>query len=338
MDTEKLQKMEEMFLKTSKPKVIIDKYEKIKKIGCIYDATAQGKNALEFATALAKTMDRDLKIFAADDFLGKVRASTDMIRNREKDILNVVDEYTKEENVAVEIEALVGDKMQEIISFIESESDEEDKLSHLMIDKIIKEEFNIFVAGSPMLRIREEKGYFGFYLRKLLKEHRIKSNFLLVPNEISSGSNMMLGLVNYRQKNDSIDAILKQANSLKIWKKNITLAGILEENTINTVARSEIPDGEEDQRANISEVKERIVGKFTDLLSSYAYKDEEMNLETHMEIGVITAMVKLLLDKHKPSLVLVRNVSKMDENLDPDAETLARVALSDGYPVLLIWD
>ena len=47
MVEDKLSKMEEMFLQTSKPKVVIkaDKENRIKKLGCFFDATPQGKHA-----------------------------------------------------------------------------------------------------------------------------------------------------------------------------------------------------------------------------------------------------------------------------------------------------
>ena len=63
----------------------------------------------------------------------------------------------------------------------------------------------------------------------------------------------------------------------------------------------------------------------------------DIPLSIDLEIGDITAIVKLILDKYKPEVVLVRNESKVEENLDPGAETLARVALTEGYPVLLVW-
>ncbi len=334
MDEEKLAKMEEMFLQTSKPKLVVKskKEDKIKKIGCIYDATNQGKNALVLATALAKSLETNLKVFAADDFHSKLTIATEEIREKEKEISSFVENIAREEQVATEVAALISKKMDNILSYLEEDSIEEDKLSTLIIEKIKKEKFNLLVAGSPMLRTREEKGYFGFYLRKLLRDHSIEADFLLVPNELVESDNLILGLTNYRQKQGSVEAILRKGLALSKWINTIKMIGIIEENTIQTVARSELPDNTE-SRENIAEVKERIEGKYRDLLESFEIED--YNLSTEVNIGVITAIVKLILEKYKPKLVIVKNNSKFDENLDPEAETLARITLNEGYPILL---
>lgn len=337
MVEDKLSKMEEMFLQTSKPKIILksSKDERIKKLGSVFDTTKQGENALNMATALAKALDVPLKVFAVDDFHSKLTLATEEIRDKQLSIHDKVKNHAKEEMVAAEIEDLLSPRMEKILKFLEQESVEEDKLSTLMLEKIQKENFSLFIAGSPMLRSREEKGYFGFYLRKLLEDHNITSDFILIPNEIADRSDTILGISNYRQKQGTSEAVIKRAMSLKKWKNNILMIGIVEENTIETVARAELPDAAEDTRANIAEVKERIIGKFKDHLNSFQIDDDEIDLKTEVNVGVITAVVKLILDKYKPSLVIVRNVSKFDQNLDGEAETIARISLSEGYPILL---
>lgn len=338
MQEKKLKELEDMFHKTSKPKIVIDEYDKIDKLGCIFDATPQGENALSTATALAKVLSIPLKVFTADDFNKKLQNTSEEIRNKEKEMIEQINTFSQDKEIATEIEPLVSGIMNRILKSIEEELVEEEKLSNLMVEKIIEGNFDIFVAGSPMLRTRQEKGYFGYFLRKLLKQHAIQSNFLLVPNELKGESDLMLGLISYRQIQGSVEAIIKRGLAISSWKKKMKLVGIIEDNTIRTIARSET-DEEEASISNVEEVRERTRTIFYDTLDSYVIDEKyDIPLSKELEIGDITAVVKLILDKYKPGMVLVRNESKVEENLDPGAETLTRIALTEGYPVLLVWD
>ncbi|MCY3412484.1 MAG: hypothetical protein INQ03_12675 [Candidatus Heimdallarchaeota archaeon] len=336
---DKLDKMEQMFLQTQKSKTIVERgKERIKKIGSIYDSTNQSKHAITMATALAKAMKAKLKVFAADDFYKKIEDSVSTIRKKETEMQDFISNFSQEEQIASESEPLMSRRVDHILKYMDEDLLEEEKLSRLIINKLIKEEFDLFIAGSPLLRTREQAGYFGYYLRKLLGDFNIKSDFLLVPNEIADKSNRMLVLVNYKQKQGSIEAVLRKGMVLKEWSKHLYLVGILEDNTIETIARSELPEDETDTSQNVSEVRERITHKYKDLLESFKLEDEEMDLDTDIVVGLTTASVKNIIEEIKPKLVLVRNVSKVDENLDPEAENLARIALAEGYPVLLTWD
>lgn len=337
MSEKKLKELEEMYRKTSRPKIVIDEFDEITRLGCIFDATPQGENALSTATALAKVLSAPLKVFTADDFNKKLQNTSEEIRNKEKEMIEQIDALSQEKEIATEIEPLVSGIMKRILKSIEEELVEEEKLSNLMVEKIIEGNFDIFIAGSPMLRTRQEKGYFGYYLRKLLKQHAIQSNFLLVPNELKGESDLMLGLVSYRQIPRSVETIIKRGVALSSWKKKMKLVGIIEDNTIRTIARSETDDDE--TLSNVSEVRERTRSKFFDTLDSFTIDEKyDIPLSKELEIGDITAVVKLILDKYEPGLVLVSTESKIDENLDPGAETLTRIALTEGYPVLLVWD
>lgn len=335
---DKLDKIEEIFLQSTKPKIVIDKATKVSKLGGIFDATKQGENALILATTLAKELSLPIKIFTADDFYMKLSKTSEDIRKKEKDMESYVAKHYIKEEVAFEIEPLISPKIDKVLKFMDEDVEEEDKLSRLLLNTLIKERMDIVVTGSPLLVSREEKGNFGFYLRKLLKEAQIEASFLLVPSEIQEFNNLMLGLVNYRQKEDSKEIILKQSLALKPWINNIIISGLIEENTIETIAKAELPDGEDDSSIDLSEIKNSISDKYEDKLGNYIFEDEDMSLSCEVNVGVITSAVKLILEKHQPGLVLVRNVSKEDENLDPEAETLARIALTEGYPVLLVWD
>ena len=338
MDESKLDKIEEIFLKSTKPKIVIEKGKKISKLGGLFDATKQGENALTLATTLAKALNLPIKVFTADDFYMKISKTSEDIRRKEKEMSDYVAKHYVEAEVAYEIEPLISPKIDKILTYMDEDEVEEEKLSRLLLNTLIKEKMDIVVSGSPLLVSREENGNFGFYLRKLLKESEIEANFLLVPSEMQEFNNLLLGLVNYRQKEDSKEIILKQGLELKPWINNIRICGIIEENTIDTIAKAELPEGEEETAIDFAEVRNMISDKYKDKLSNYTFEDEDMDLSCEVKIGVITSSVKSLLEKHQPGLVLVRNVSKSDENLDPEAETLARIALTEGYPVLLVWD
>ena len=86
MDESKLDKIEEIFLKSTKPKIVIEKGKKISKLGGLFDATKQGENALTLATTLAKALNLPIKVFTADDFYMKISKTSEDIRRKEKEM------------------------------------------------------------------------------------------------------------------------------------------------------------------------------------------------------------------------------------------------------------
>ncbi len=336
----KLEEVEEMFKTASKPNKIIEDIDVISKVGVIYDNTTQGENALRLATDLANNLNLPLKAFTTDDFYLTMKLITDEIKNKGNEMLKHIDDFADKNDVKIESELLVGRKIMKIIEMMDDKMRDEEKLSYLIIKKLIDENFSIFVAGSPLMRKSEDTGTLGYYLSILLKEYDIHTNFLLVPDRLAERADLILGFALYRQKTGTTSAILRRALSVKKREKQIKIVGLIEDNTIETIARSELSDTEADDfETKLVEVTERIKSKYNDDLMSIDIS-ENFNAEftTEVEIGTIDSTVKIVLERYKPGLVLVRSVSQLDEHLNPDAETIARIALSEGYPVFILWD
>lgn len=341
MSERKLDEIEQLFKKTSKPKTIIEDIDEIKRIGCFYDSTPQGENALRIATEIAKSLHLKLKVFAAEDFYLRLKQHGDEITKKTEELKTYVDNYSEEHEVATETEILIGGRIQNVISLIEEDLAEDEKLSQLILDKLVEHKFNLFVVGTPLLRTRQERGFFGYYLSKIVREHQVHSNFLLIPDDLKEGTKKsMLGIINFEREIGSVVAVIRRSISLLPWHDKVRILGIIEDTTIETVARSEIPEDEPDAELDIVEVRERIKSKFSDTMDliDVSEKLTHINIKKNVVSGVLTSVIKTALDEYNPGVVLVRTVAKLDENLDSSAEAIARIALAEGHPVLILWD
>ncbi len=341
MSERKLDEIEQLFKKTSKPKTIIEDIDEIKKIGCFYDSTPQGENALNIATEIAKSLHLKLKVFAAEDFYLRLKQHGDEITKKSEELKTYVDNYTEEHEVATETEVLIGGRIKNVINLIEEDLAEDEKLSQLILDKLVEHKFNLFVVGAPLLRTRQEKGFFGYYLSKIVRERQVHSNFLLIPDDLKEGrKKSMMGIVNFEQEPGSVVAVLRRAMSLLPWLGKVKILGVIQDTTIETVARSEIPEDQIDAEPDIFGVRDRIKNKFSDILDLIEVSDNLNEIKSKKKVvtGVLTSAIKIELEEYNPGLVLVRTVAKLDENMDSSVEAIARIALSEGYPVLILWD
>lgn len=341
MPTEKkFDEVEQLFKTASKPKKLIEDIDSITKIGVMYDNTEQGQNALKVASDLANNLNLPIKAYAIDDFHKQMKFVTNEIKNKQTEMYNTINEYTTHQGLKIQSEILVGRKIQKVIDMMETEMAEEEKLSRLLINKLIKENFSIFVAGSPMMRKSEDTGTLGYYLSILLKEHDIHTNFLLVPDKLTDRADLILGFVNFRQIEGTSTALLRRALTIKKRTKQIKIVGIIEESTVETIARSEIDEeNTEDFEPKLIEVTERIKQKYKSDLNNMEIADHfDAYFTTEVEVGTLSSLVKIVLEKYKPGTVLVRSVSQLDEHLNPDAELIARIALSEGYPVFILFN
>lgn len=336
---EKMNKMEEMFIKTSKPNNLIDEIDEITSIACMYDSTPQSMVAFELATELVKNLHLPLKIFVSGDYYLKMKTTANDIRYRQEQMTNFVEEHTKEEGLDIDIELLSGKKIQRILKMMDEKVKAEEKLSRMLINKLSEEKYSIVVTGIPMMRKREEKGDLGYYLIKLLKEHKIHSNYLIIPDGLIERGETLLGISNYRQKEDSVIAIIRRAISLNLPESEIQIVGIVENNTIETVANSELVDEVDDLNIKMTEVRNRLQSQFEDRISCIKINEKfDIKMSHEVVSGILSTALKITLDKFKPKIVMIRNITKLEANLDHNAETIARIALSEGYPVLLLWD
>ncbi len=340
MPTEsRIETVDKMFQNASKPRTIIEDIDPITKLGCIYDATPQGENGLNIATEFAKNLHLPLKTFTTNDYYYDFKKTIDEINNKEVDSRNYIDQFASEEELEVEIKVLMGGKIKKVFAMMNSEFEEKDKLSGLITEKLIENNFSLLVAGSPLMRAREDTGTLGYYLSILLKNPKIHSNFFLVPDQLTKRGDSMLGFVSYKQKEGTISTIIRRGLSIRKQSQNITIVGLIEENTLEMIARSEIDEEEADLEAKIIEVSGRIKDKFIENFEEVDISPKfELNFNYNIEIGNLTSIVKDQLEKNNPSFVLVRSVSTLDEHLHSNAESIARIALGEGYPVLILYD
>ena len=102
----------------------------------------------------------------------------------------------------------------------------------------------------------------------------------------------------------------------------------------------DFPEDQPDAEPDIVGVRDRIKNKFSDTLDLIEVSDKLNEIKSKKKVvtGVLTSAIKIELEEYNPGLVLVRTVAKLDENMDSSAEAIARIALAEGYPVLILWD
>ena len=233
----------------------------------------------------------------------------------------------------------MGGKIKKVFAMMDAEFEEKDKLSGLIMDKLIENNFSLMIAGSPLMRAREDTGTLGYYMSILLKNPNIHSNFLLVPDQLTKRGELILGFTSYKQKEGTISTLIRRGLSMRTSSQDITIVGLIEENTLETIARSEMDEEDEDIESKVIEVSERIMEKFDESFDEVEINPKfELNFNYNLEIGNLTSIIKDQLEKKNPSFVLVRSVSTLDEHLHSNAEAIARIALGEGYPVLILFD
>ncbi|MCY3412861.1 MAG: hypothetical protein INQ03_14585 [Candidatus Heimdallarchaeota archaeon] len=340
MSDKKIDEVEALFLKSTKPKLEIDEIEPISSIGVLYDGTQQGKEAIKIATLYAKKYHLPLKVITTDDYFDSYKNLATTTSEKMQGLIDYVDHYTKEEGVASETQMIIGDRVERIIDIIEQTPKEEDKLSSKLVKLFEDFNFDILVTGAPLFRIEKEESYFGFYLTKLLSDAEIKSNFLIVSDAPPDRTNTILSFVSVDQQPNSIIALTRRSLSVANAQNEIKLVGVVEDKIIETVARADLTDEQTDEDMDLLGVRDRLKAKMEDILSSIQIDDKVQfkSFEYQVRTGVMSSIIKESLDHDKPALVLVRSVSRLDQYLDPVAEQITLTVLNSGYPVLLVWN
>ncbi len=330
---------EEIFVQATIPDLIVENNIKYKSISCFYDKTPQGENALKTATELSKHLHIPLHIYTVSDLYLTFKELVTDIRGKSEELIKFTSDFTKENEVASNTELIIGGRIQKIIELFEEELLEEEKLSYLMRNKLKEKNDSIVVVGSPMLRLDPDKGHFGFYLTKLLEDPEIHSNFVIVPDIIKERENKIVCFLDYEQDASSIVTLLNHAFGLSGNETEIHLIGIISEKLVDTVARSE-PTENDDETVYLAAIQNRLVKKFDDLLSSIKFNmnEDTSNFHYDIKVGIPTNIIKESLNSLKPWLTIVRNVAIPGMNLDSLAQQIATLILIDDYPVYLVWD
>jgi hypothetical protein len=344
MSERKIEDIEQMFKKTaaSKPKLMIDSIPEVTKIGAIYDNTLQGSHALLIASILTKKLGTSLNIIASQDFS---EAFNHLIEATQEDILDLVvraKQFMDEKEIEAKIDTVLSTRINAVIQDYQSTIHEEDKLSGKLVVRIKELDADIFVLGVPLFQSGEdtEAENIGIHATKLLRTKGIHSNFLLVTDHTTEVPDKILGFVSVNQQPRSIVALKKRALSLATEETKIRIVGMVEDRTIETMARSELPEDDPDALIPIEDVSKRLKIQMQDTLDSIVISDEITygSIKNSVRLGSISTIVNEALENKKPGLVIVRSVAEIKENLDPVAEQVTRSVLEAGYPILIMWD
>ena len=348
----KLDEIETMFKKSTKPKLEIDEYPKIERIGCVLDSSQQGHKAMNVATALAKRLDTLLNIIISEDFYEPLEVLIDSAQ-KELELLEArVQEHVKETNIKAKIDQVTGEKLKKILELFQHVATSEETLGGQLIQKIRESEAHIMVIGVPLFK---EKGTselgkefakesLGRYALMLLRERTIPANFLLVSGKTEEITDKILAFVDVEQQPASIVALYRRALSFATEKTEFKIVGIVENKVIETVARLNLPEEDPDAVPDLEGVADKLKAKMEDTLDSITLKKEIDDViirgspTYEVKTGSIAEIVREYLDEFNPGIVFVRSVAELSENLDPFAEYITRQVLSAGCPVLILWD
>jgi len=348
----KLDEIESKFKKSTRPKLEIDEYPTIERIGCILDSSKTGKTALKVATALAKRLGTSLQIFVSEDFYEPLEVLLDSAQKELDELQTVAQEHIEEEGLQATIKQVIGDKFKKTLELCHQETVSEKTLGGKLINEIRESHAQIMVMGVPLFKGKgtSELGKefthesLGRYTLMLLRERTIPANFLIVPGETEEIKDKVLAFVNVEQQPVSIVALYRRALSFATEETEFKIIGIVENKVIETVARLEIPEEDPESAPDIDAVAKRLQTKMEDTLDSITLKKEIDDViikgspTSDARTGTISEIVREYLDMFNPGIVFVRSVPDLEENLDPFAEVVTRHVLSSGVPVLVLWD
>ena len=348
----KLDEIESKFIKSTRPKLEIDEYPTIERIGCILDSSKTGKTAVRVATALAKRLGTSLEIIVSEDFYEPLEVLLDSARKEINELQTFVQEHIEEEALQATIKQVIGDKFQKILELCQQETVSEKTLGGKLIHEIRESQAQIMVIGVPLFKVKgtSELGKefthesLGRYALMLLRERTIPANFLIVPGETEEIKDKVLAFVDVEQQPASIIALYRRALSFATENTEFKIVGIVANKVIETVARLEIPEDDPEAAPDIEAVAKRLQSKMEDTLDSITLTKEiddaiiKGSPTSDARTGTIQGIVREYLDTFNPGIVFVRSVPDLEENLDPFAEVVTRHVLSSGIPVLVLWD
>lgn len=352
MSERKLDEIEMMFKKSTHPKIEIDEYPTIERIGCVLDSSQQGKNAMLVATALTKRLDTTLQIIVSEDFYEPLEVLLDSAQKELDELDTLVQAHVKEMELKAKVDLVIGEKLKKTFELFQHEAISEETLGGRLIQKIRECAAQIMVIGVPLFK---EKGTselgkefahesLGRYTLMLLRERTIPANFLLVSGTTEEITDKVLAFVSVDQQPASIVALYRRALSFCTEKTEFKIVGIVSDKVIETVARLDLPEEDPDATPDLEAVAARLTSKMEDTLDSITLKKELDDViilgspTSEAKTGTISEIVREYLDTFKPGIVLVRSVPELAENLDPFAEVITRQVLSLGVKVLVLWD
>ena len=340
----KLDDIETMFKKTTKPKMVIDKYLKIDKIGVILDSSPQGFNALQVATSLCKRLNASLNVIISEDYFEPLEVLLDSTQKELNTLMITAKDFVRGEDLEAHIEELISDRVQKTLNLFEEKAKEEETLAGKLFSFIKNSGVQIMVVGVPLFKTSEDKESLGNYILLLLREKEIQANFLLVSGKKHVIADSVLAFVSVEQQPASIIALYRRALSFATEKTKFKIVGIVDDKVIETVARLNIPADDPERTPDIDSAKKRLTTNMEETLGSISLKKEIDDVivlgspTLEVKSGHVAEIVRTYLQEIQPGIVFVRSVAEITENLDPFADVVTRQVLSEGYNCLVVWD
>ncbi|MHA2053665.1 MAG: hypothetical protein ACW99F_08715 [Candidatus Hodarchaeales archaeon] len=346
MSEKKLEEIETMFKTSTKPKTIIDKYPVIEHIGCILDSSTQGFNALQVASSLAQRLKTKLDIIVSEDYYKPLRL---VLESNEKELETLSttarDFVAGTEDLKANITPIISDKVQQAFDlFFEKKASEDERLFGRLVDYIKDSGIQVCVMGVPLFVRSEEDQSMGSYVLKLLREREVQANWLLVSAKKNIIADSVLAFVSIEQQPASIIALYRRALSFATEHTNFKIVGIVEDNTIETVARLDISSDDSEDVPDLESTRKKLISKMEETLGSIQLKSEiddviiDGSPEWEVKSGHIAEIVREYIESEHPGIVFVRSVAEISENLDPFAEVVTRQVLQEGFNCLIVWD
>ena len=340
----KQEEIDEMFKATKSVKLEIEEAPKIKKIVTVFDNSIQSHNALTVSSDLCKRFDATLEVITSEDFYPAFNALINSTRDKITELFqsaqSAMGELEIEPNFNPVFSGRITRTMNEFDIAVE---DETEKLSNRLVEKLTELDADIVVIGVPMYKTADESEVelLGSYVTKLLRSSKIHANFLLVSEKTSSMSNSIIAFIDVAQQPRSLVALTKRALSVSNSNTSLKIIGIVENKTIETMALvDEDTDDGDSTELPFQRASDKLRNKMKETLDSLAIDPsiQHGSIDKTVKIGTINEILNMTLSDRKEDLVMVRSLADYGENLDPIADQITRLVLTEGHPCLIVWD
>ncbi|MHA2407825.1 MAG: hypothetical protein ACXACA_05600, partial [Candidatus Ranarchaeia archaeon] len=241
MSKRKLDDIETMFKKTTRPKLLIEDYPKIKHIGVILDSSDQGFNALQVGTSLSHRLNTSLNVIVSENYYEIFEKLLESTQENLGELMTQTKEFLKDEKVKAEIVQIISQKAQDTLELFSKETKPENTLIGKLVKSLTESEAQIIVTGVPLFETGENKDSLGAFVFRLLREREIQANFLLVPGKGRRIADSVLAFVSVEQQPASIVALYRRALSFATEKTKFKIVGIVPDSVVETVARLDLP-------------------------------------------------------------------------------------------------
>ena len=335
-----------MFKGATTSKIVIDKdsIQKMNKILAILDSTLQGQIALNYGIQLSRQYDAELFILVSDDSVEQFKLIIDSTVETVNGLVAKATELGEVNDKKPQIDVVLGQRIENTLQEFSRVQADDDLLGGRLVAKMIEIDPDLIILGTPLFHEREHRDSqpLGSYITQLLTTSKIRSNFLLLNENTKELPKSIISFVTVNQQPRSILALVYRMFSLVTKDTKVKVIGVVEDKTIETVARVEASDQDDESSAlPIMEVTEKLRNSMSKTLESLVIEDDipHQSLKTEVKTGSISSVLKTTLDElDETGMILVRSVTEARDNLDPVAVQVAQLTLGANHPCLIVWD